>query len=201
MARRKKGDKPELPLFADLPLRPVDDRTAGPPPAAPEPPAVPAQTDLFAAEEEGEEEISQSAAAPAESSAETPASLAGRLRAGLADLAVQLLMLAVAAATAYRLGVTLTLDYWPPFAILALVFSFLYWVVPLAFWGQTPGMSWVGHLARGTHDEPLAFGQTFRRWIGALLTLGLAGLPLLLALGGRSLSDRISDSKTIELVD
>jgi uncharacterized RDD family membrane protein YckC len=158
---------------------------------------TPAQTDLFA----GADDLPAAEAVPAEPVESVPAPLVERLRGGLADLAVQLVMLAVAVTAAYRLGVPVTVDYWPPFAVLALVFSFLYWVIPLAFWGQTPGMAWAGHLARGMDGEPLAFGQTFRRWIGALLTLGLAGLPLLLALGGRSLSDRLSDSKTIELAE
>ncbi|NJL29066.1 MAG: hypothetical protein HC897_14870 [Thermoanaerobaculia bacterium] len=84
-----------------------------------------------------------------------------------------------------------------PFAILALVFSFLYCVVPLAFWGRTPGMVMSHEIARSLDDQPLSFGQTILRWLGALITLALAGLPTLLALiGGRSLADQISGSKT-----
>ena len=88
----------------------------------------------------------------------------------------------------------------PPLLVFALLFSFLYSVFSLAFWGQTPGMAWAGQLARSVTGEPLTFGQTALRWLGGLLTLLLAGLPLLLALaGGRSLADRISDSKTLQL--
>jgi len=192
VARRKRPD-PELPLF-DLPLHPeagdapAKTETGG---AAPEREPSP-QTSLFATAEGFEAEPE-----PARAAAAAAAPFVERLRAGLADLAVHGLMLAVAITAAYRLGIRLTWSYWPPFAVLTLVFSFLYWVIPLAFWGQTPGMAWVGHLARSLDDEPLTFYQTFLRWIGALLTLGFAGLPLLLALGGSSLSDRLSQSKTI----
>ncbi len=96
------------------------------------------------------------------------------------------------------MGVVVTVADWQPFVVLALVFSFLYWVVPLAFWGQTPGMAWVGHSARSSSGEPLSFGQTFLRWLGAVFTLALAGFPLLLALSGRSFTDRLSDSRTSE---
>lgn len=119
-----------------------------------------------------------------------------RLLGGLADFAVQILMLGIAIAAAHALGVGVTLADWIPFAVLALVFSFLYWVVPLAFWGRTPGMAWVGHTARAPQDQPLTFGQASLRWLGALCTLALAGLPFLLALTGRSLTDRISNSST-----
>jgi uncharacterized RDD family membrane protein YckC len=212
MARRKKAEEAELPLFADLPLRPVEDRSTEPSGSgggvrgeAPSEEPRSEEAEVPVARTATQAELFAAAGPPparsrSESLPETTAApLAERLRGGLADLAVQLLMLAVAVTAAYRLGVAVTVEYWPPFAVLALVFSFLYWVVPLAFWGQTPGMAWVGHLARGPDDGPLTFGQTLRRWLGALLTLSLAGLPLLLALGGRSLSDRLSGSRSVKL--
>ena len=127
---------------------------------------------------------------------DTRALLGDRLLAGLADLAVQVLMLGLAIAACYLMGIGVTFADWQPFSVLVVAFSFLYWVVPLAFWGQTPGMAWVGHTARSSSGEPLTFGQTSRRWLGAVLTLALAGLPLLLTLTGRSLTDRLSDSTT-----
>ncbi|MCP3957104.1 MAG: RDD family protein [bacterium] len=124
--------------------------------------------------------------------------LGDRLLASLADLTVQLVMLALAVAACHTLGIAVSLADWKPFALLATVFSFLYWVVPLAFWGQTPGMAWVGHVARTSEGEPLTFGQTFRRWLGAVVTLALGGLPLLLALTtNRSFTDRLSNSETL----
>ena len=123
--------------------------------------------------------------------------LGDRLLGGLADLSVQVIMLGLAVAATHWLGIVVSLADWKPFAVLVLVFSFLYWAVPLAFWGRTPGMAWVGHTARATSGEPLSFGQTFMRWLGSVLTLLAAGLPMLVALTGRSFTDRLSDSETI----
>lgn len=138
-----------------------------------------------------DEDMSFSMAAP----------LGERALAGLADLGIQLLMLSLAALACHFVGVELSLRLWPPFVGLGLVLSFLYWIIPLAFWGQTPGMAWLGNIARSFDDEPLSFGQALLRWLGAWITAGLLGLPQLLALGGRSLSDRLSDSKTLVLPD
>ena len=93
---------------------------------------------------------------------------------------------------------------WPPFALFLLAFSFLYAVVPLAFWGQTPGMAWRGLVARSLDGDALSFGQTFRRWLGGVLTVATGGLPVLLVLsgadgGGQSLADRISGSRTLRV--
>jgi hypothetical protein len=57
-------------------------------------------------------------------------------------------------------------------------------------------MAWVGLSARNQDGEPLTFDQTARRWLGGLLTLGFAGLPILLTGKGRSLTDRLSGSAT-----
>lgn len=129
------------------------------------------------------------------------APLGERALAGLADLGINVLMLAFAALASHFVGVDVSLDLWPPFVGLSLVLSFLYWIIPLAFWGQTPGMAWLGNIARSFDDEPLSFGQALLRWLGAWITAGLLGLPQLLALGGRSLTDRLSDSKTLVLPD
>lgn len=130
-------------------------------------------------------------------SARQPAPLSARLLAGLADLAVHL-ALAVALLFGSRLlGAEAGLGDWPALVLFLLVFSFLYTVLPLAFWGQTPGMAWAGLVARGTGGESLTFGQTGRRWLAGLLTVALLGLPAFLAAGGgRSLTDRLSGSET-----
>ncbi len=134
--------------------------------------------------------------APRDAPADDEAFLGDRLLGGLADLAAQLIALGLVIAAVHSMGIVVTVADWMPFGVLALVFSFLYWVMPLAFWGQTPGMAWVGHTARSSSGEPLSFGQTFLRWLGSILTLAFAGLPLLIALTGRSLTDRISGSRT-----
>lgn len=120
------------------------------------------------------------------------------LRAGLADLSLHGGVLGtVALLASFVLGAAPGWDALPAFGVLALVFSFLYWTVSLAFWGQTPGMAWVGQRAQSVTGEPLTYGQTALRWIGAVATAGLVGLPLLLvSIDGRSLSDRLSDSRT-----
>ncbi|MBZ0149688.1 MAG: branched-chain amino acid ABC transporter permease [Pseudorhodoplanes sp.] len=72
-------------------------------------------------------------------------------------------------------------------------------VISLAFWGQTPGMAWVGLVARTVAGEPLSFGQTALRWAGSWLTWATLGLAGLSALSGRSLADRVSGSATYAL--
>ena len=160
----------------------------------------PVQHSLFETEEVVDGGVDSPPTVAGSEEEEILASWSERLRAGLADLLMHVLMLAVAITVAYRLGVELRWSFWPPFAGLALIFSFLYWMVPVAFWGQTPGMAWVGQAARSVGDEPLTFYQAFLRWAGALITTALAGLPQLLSLkAGGSLSDRLSESKTVSL--
>ncbi len=125
-----------------------------------------------------------------------PAPFRARILAGLADFAIHLAMVGAMVGGATVLGVTVGLRDWPALGLLVMAFSFLYWVVPLAFWGQTPGMAWIGIGSRALDNEPLSFSQTALRWLGALLTVLLAGVPLALAATGSSLSDRLSQSKT-----
>lgn len=125
-----------------------------------------------------------------------PAPLGARFQAGLLDLLVHLALGLAALAAGWMIGVP-----WRPrelwgLALFLLVFSFLYTVIPLAFWGRTPGMGRIGLVARSGEIGALTFGQTAQRWLGAVLTVLLVGLPALLALlGGRSLADRLSDSR------
>jgi len=127
------------------------------------------------------------------------ASRGSRFAAGLADLVVHA-AIAVAALLGIRwLGIQPEIADWPALAVFLLSFSFLYLVLPLAFWGYTLGMAWAGITARNRSGEPLTFDQTARRWLGGLLTALLLGLPLLVAFGGRSLTDWISGSATYPL--
>jgi uncharacterized RDD family membrane protein YckC len=122
-----------------------------------------------------------------------------RLAAGGADLLVHAALAVVLVAGSWALGVRPQWDDLPPFALFVGVFSFLYCLVPLAFWGQTLGMVWAGLVARNRSGEPLTFDQSAWRWLGMLLTVVTAGLPLLALLlaGRRSLTDRISGSATL----
>ena len=152
---------------------------------------IPIQTRLFQDGEEEEEEDDED-----DLSGET-ASFGDRVLSGVSDLAVHLAVLGVAVLGCTFRGVQVEVSDWPPLTVFILIFSFLYWTIPLAFWGQTPGMAWIGTAARSSDDQPLAFGQTVLRWLGALATLATLGIPLLGFFGeGRSLSDWISDSKT-----
>jgi uncharacterized RDD family membrane protein YckC len=195
--KRPDGNGPEPGLF-DLPLvdsrRRGDELQAAPAAAASATAAGAGNLPLFAP---GAAAAPRPLAAPrAGVRAEAPlAPLAARLVAGLADLAVHAALLAAAVFGARLLGVERT-PPWPPLLLLGLAFSFVYSVVPLAFWGQTPGMAWRGIQARSPGGEPLSFEQTVRRWLGSLVTAALAGLPLLVTRAGLSLSDRLSGSET-----
>jgi len=123
-----------------------------------------------------------------------------RLWAGLADLAIHTAVVVVLLAGQALLTPTPpSLALLPAYGVFLLAFSFLYTVVPLAFWGQTPGMSAVGLQVRAADGENLTFPQPALRWGAGLVTCALLGLPLLMALSGRSLGDRLAQSNTIRL--
>jgi len=169
-AERPRPVLPELPL-GDAPERPVR------PAPAPRPYA--------------RHDAEEPAAAPKPRGA-----IRGRLGAGLADVVVHAALAVVAVAGARLLGVPPRLSDWPALAAFLLVFSFLYTVLPLAFWGQSLGMSWAGLTSHNRDGEPLTFDQAARRWLGALLTAATLGLPILIAGRGRTLSDLLSGSAT-----
>jgi len=193
---RRSDEETEDQLLFDLPLdRPaaVPSRTETRRTQAPRPrpaPAPPAQTTADDEDDDGlaEEEMEAPAAARA--------GLGSRLAAGAADLLVHAAVLMILLIGTRLLGVRATLSDAPAFGVFLLTFSFLYTIVPLAFWGHTLGMAWTGLVAQNRDGEPLTFDQTARRWLGAVLTLAAVGLPLLLALGGRSLADLLSGSVT-----
>jgi len=120
-----------------------------------------------------------------------------RVVADLLDFGAALIVLAVAWLGALAMGVGADLESWPAFAALGVVFSFLYQTVPLAFWGATPGMALRNLVARTTGGGGISFRQAMFRWAAWMLTLGLAGLPYLVDLSGRSLADRAGASRTL----
>ena len=206
MPRRWAED--DEPTLFDLPLDPEAAAAEKRAPRAPReerPHAAPAPTlPLFmpaAAEEPvpvpprgrgGERAVAAAASAPST----LPADRRSRLLAGLADLLVHAAVGVAAAVGALLLGARPEPAHWPAFALFLLTFSFLYSVVPLAFWGQTLGMAWTGLLAVNADGQPLAFEQTGLRWLGGLLTCATLGLPLVLA-RRRSLADWLSRSVTL----
>ncbi len=209
-ARRsgRRSARPEsLPLFGDQELSPAASSPSGsgadseldPSPSAlaamPAMPLAPARGPVpVPRARERDEPVSDRRANPAA----TPAAIPRRLRASFGDLAILASAGAVAAVGATLLGARLDVGSLPALLVFLLSFSFLYCVVSLAFWGQTPGMAWSGLVARSEETEPLSFGQTALRWLGHWLTWALLGLPGLLALSGRSLADRLSGSCTYE---
>jgi hypothetical protein len=194
--RVSRSEDDELPLF---PVAPSARSTgggagaggAGRPVPVPSPADRPVPVPGVAAAEAGP------AAVP--SRGPVPAPFGARLLAALADLGVHLMVAAVGWGGAAVAGVRIGAAELPALGVFLLAFSFLYSVVSLAFWGKTPGMAAAGVVSRGAGGRPLTFGQTGLRWLGGVLTALLAGLPLLLALTGRSLPDRLSGSATVRL--
>lgn len=204
LMRRQEQEPTDEPLLFDLPLEPERERPAERK-RAPRPSAAPMrpEPDLGSILDETDPALrARNAHAEArdeeDSEEETDrASIGTRLAAGAADLLVHGAVIVGVLLGCRSMGVRPVLSDWPAFAVFLLSFSFLYTVVPLAFWGHTPGMAWRGLDARSRDGEPLAFDQTARRWLGAIVTSLLLGLPLVLALGGRSLSDLLSGSETL----
>lgn len=174
--RKRAPKEPGLPL--DEP--PVAPRAAAQRPAPVPPPAVGNENE----EEEEPEAIEGSAV------------VGRRFAAGAADLLVHAAVAVVVLAGTRMMGIRLALSDWPAVLAFLLSFSFLYTVVPLAFWGHTLGMVWANLTSRNQDGEPLTFDQTARRWLGSVVTTAALGLPLLFSQGGRSLSDLLSGSAT-----
>jgi uncharacterized RDD family membrane protein YckC len=192
-----RAEKPDEPLLFDLPLDPPAERSR--PPAATERkrpvPKAPAPEEVEESEaEKGEEEDDEEDARDEKDRGGTGAG--SRIAAGAADLLVHAAVAVTLLVGTRMMGVRPGVQDWPALGVFLLAFSFLYMVVPLAFWGQSLGMAWAGLVARNRDGEPLTFEQTARRWLGGLLTLGLAGLPFALTGAGRSLTDRLSGSAT-----
>jgi RDD family len=204
--RRRPAD--DEPLLFDLPLAsPEADHRRGVRGAV-----APVQSDLFAAaREEEDEDAADTSETPEdrrrlelEPDLEAPggpvvAGVAPRVLAGCADVLLHLGVLASLYLGLIALDVEPRAGHWPALATFLAAFSFLSSVVSLAFWGQTAGMAWRGLQTRDRLQRPLTFRQAALRWAGGLLTFATAGLPLLLTLGGASLSDWMSRSVTYSL--
>lgn len=192
-ASRGRTDE-ELPLFPDEAEDELADEPETATPRRPSrEPGTPAATPT-----REEPDTPSPPAAAAERPAPSPAGLGVRWRAGGLDLLFHAVLAAALAGGSWLLGASLDGIETSGLLVFLAVFSFLYTVIPLAFWGRTPGMAWVGIVAVGGGEEgALTFGQTALRWLGAVLTVALLGLPTLLVLfGGRSLTDLVSGSRT-----
>lgn len=169
------GRRVETQTQAELPLEPA---TAVPPgiPATPAPPTV----------------AGDGSRGPTSPMPSVP-TFGQRLAGGGLDMAAHLVVLGFAITGSWWLGVPPSRLTLVPLALFSVGFSFIYHVLPLVFWGHTPGMAKSGLVARSIDGGPLTIGQAVRRWLGALLSV--ATLGLFLALGKeRTLADRLSGS-------
>lgn len=152
-------------------------------------------TELF--DDPADEPVWPTAPEPAEDAAAGEVTLADRWLSGAADALLLLSVLCVALLSMLPLGLVPGRGQWPGLALFLGSFSFMYCTFPLAFWGQTPGMAWRGLRAINDDGLSLSFSQTTLRWVGGGATLLLLGLPLVVALSGRSVADRLSGSWTV----
>ena len=207
MRRPDKPNEPDEPLLFDLPLS-NPEREPEPPPLrkkperAPRPPqeARPAELPLATTRSRPvpvpDPEPADEAEEPDAPPANEFASRGSRLGAGLADLMVHAaVMVGVLLGTRWMGVKPDPVRDWPALALFLASFSFLYTVLPLAFWGQTLGMAWTAITSRNRDGEPLTFDQAARRWLGGLLTTATLGLASLLS-SRRSLTDLLSGSAT-----
>ena len=205
----KPGEPADEPFLFDLPLASPEELPADPPlerkrparatrgPASPEPlPDLPARSEPAPPPRKGLAPVPSPVPHQEPVPASEFASRGRRIAAGLADLLVHAAIGVAAVLGVQGLGVRPSLSAAPALAVFVLTFSFLYTVLPLAFWGYTLGMAWAGLSARNRAGEPLTFDQTARRWLGGLLTALLLGIPLVITGRRRSLTDWISGSRT-----
>jgi uncharacterized RDD family membrane protein YckC len=204
----RRPDKPNEPLLFDLPLG-GPEREPEPPPMRKKPertarearPISPAPApELPLAARSGPVPVPRPERAAADEPDGSPANefaaRGPRLGSGLADLLVHAAVLVGALLGTRWMGVRPDpVRDWPAMAVFLASFSFLYTVLPLAFWGQTLGMAWTGISSRNRDGEPLTFDQTARRWLGGVLTAATLGLASLVS-SRRSLTDLLSGSAT-----
>lgn len=198
-ATPRRAPSKDLPLFPEAD-EVLEDETASEAPREtprPRPVAVPEPADE-AASETAEPQAAEEPEPPREPSLRRATPGRRWLGGGLDVLAVLGVGVVLALGTV-ALGGRMGRADMLPLVLFLLLFSFVYTVIPLAFWGQTPGMIRAGLVARSGESDPLTFGQTALRWVGGLVTVVTLGLPTLLVLfGGRSLTDRLSGSDTYQ---
>lgn len=136
-----------------------------------------------------------------EAGAEVPVAFARRFAAGLADLVILGLFGALELAS----GAILLELRFPPAALLGLgAFLFLAALVLLVLvpfvWGATPGMALADLRVAASDGGSPTLAAASLRFLGALLTTGLVGVPLLVAAfdrKGRTLADLLSGTTLV----
>jgi uncharacterized RDD family membrane protein YckC len=172
-----------LSLFTDVSETPLSPSSAIPPAEASPPANAP-------------EEVDEPGEVVDDSGTEAPVTFARRVAAGLADVVILGLFGALELAAG---AIFLELRF-PPAALLGLgAFLFLAALVLLVLvpfvWGATPGMALADLRVSAADGGSPTLASAALRFLGALLTGGLAGIPLLIAAfdrKGRTLSDLLS---------
>jgi uncharacterized RDD family membrane protein YckC len=147
------------------------------------------------------EEIDEPGELVDEPMAEVPVAFARRFAAGLADIVI----LGLFGALELACGAILLELRFPPSALLGLgAFLFLAAVVLLVLvpfvWGATPGMALADLRVAADDGGSPTLAAASLRFLGALLTGALAGVPLLVAAfdrKGRTLSDLLSGTTLV----
>lgn len=188
-----KGRGKTMSLFPD-----VSEALLSPSPAphvpAPEP-TVDAATSSAVADFDGPGELID------EPGAEVPVAFARRFAAGLADVVI----LGLFGALELAAGAILLQLRFPPAALLGLgAFLFLAALVLLVLvpfvWGATPGMALADLRVSAADGGSPTLAASSLRFLGALLTGALAGVPLLVVAfdrKGRTLSDLLSGTTLV----
>ena len=192
MSRPPEGPDPKL-LF-DLPLDPVADDTA-----VEEPHGEGSLGDGDGDGDGGEDQVALTFA-PEDEPPDRPrpieAPTGPRFTAAALDTIVLVAVLGFSLLALRLLEVPIDRLVIAPLAVFLAAFSFLYQVMPLAFWSHTPGMAYARIHSRAKSGEFMTIQQCVLRWIGWVLTLATGGLAGLIALSGVSLSDLLSGTRS-----
>lgn len=188
-----RGRGKTMSLFPDVSEAPLSPSTAAPG-AASQPTVPPPTSPVVAGFDEAEELID-------EPGAEIPVAFARRFAAGLADIVI----LGLFGALELAAGAILLELRFPPAALLGLgAFLFLAALVLLVLvpfvWGATPGMALADLRVSAADGGSPTLMASALRFLGALLTGALVGVPLLVAAfdrKGRTLSDLFSGTTLV----
>ena len=192
-APAKGRGKTTLSLFPDVSEAPLS--------PSPDSPAATAAPSQAPSSPMAAEEVDEPGDVVEEAGAETPVAFARRFAAGLADVVILGLFGALELAAG---AIFLELRFPPP-ALLGLgAFLFLAALVLLVLvpfvWGATPGMALADLRVAADDGGSPTLAAALLRFVGALLTGALAGVPLLVAAfdrKGRSLSDLMSGTSLV----
>jgi uncharacterized RDD family membrane protein YckC len=188
-----RGRGKTMSLFPDVSEAPLSP-SATPPGSSAQPAADASTSSAVASFDEPEEVVD-------EPGAEVPVAFARRFAAGLADVVI----LGLFGALELAAGAILLQLRFPPAALLGLgAFLFLAALVLLVLvpfvWGATPGMALADLRVSAADGGSPTLAASSLRFLGALLTGALAGVPLLVVAfdrKGRTLSDLLSGTTLV----